>query len=145
MNTGNKAGTGSCIAGAVLAAIVAYFFFRLAHPSVPVYDMLQCYVQSNEYIKHPKSLRYLKAFLIQHSELTKLKNGLATPPFILNHLYGTDVIQAGESFQQVVELLKRYADEWDSVIADARRSGIAWTGFVGSEPNSTNGVSHVSA
>jgi 7-cyano-7-deazaguanine synthase in queuosine biosynthesis len=101
--------------------------------------------QSNEYIKYPKSLRYLKAFLIQHSELTKLKNGLATPPFILNHLYGTDVIQAGESFQQAVELLKRYADEWDSVIADARRSGIAWTGFVASEPNSTHGVSHVSA
>jgi len=50
MNIGNKAGTGSCIIGALLAAIVAYFFFRLAHPAVPVYDMLQCDVQSNEYI-----------------------------------------------------------------------------------------------
>jgi len=46
----DKAGTGSCIAGALLAAIVAYFFFWLAHPSAPVYDMLQCDVQPNEYI-----------------------------------------------------------------------------------------------
>ena len=37
-------------------------------------------------------------------ELRKLKDGLATPSFVLNHRYGTDVIQAGESAEPVVEL-----------------------------------------
>lgn len=101
--------------------------------------------QSNLYLKYRKSTHYLKAFLIQHSELRKLKEGLGTPAFVLNHLYGTDVIQKGESVQPVVELLKRYSYEWDCVIAEARRSGIAWTRLVGSEPNSMQGVRHVPA
>ena len=74
-----------------------------------------------------------------------MKDGLATPAYVLNHLYGTDVIQAGESVQPVVELLKRYSYEWDCLIAEARRSGIAWTRLVGSEPNSMQGVRHVPA
>jgi 7-cyano-7-deazaguanine synthase in queuosine biosynthesis len=100
---------------------------------------------SNHYLKYKKSTHYLKAFLIQQSELRKLKCGYDTPAFVLNHLHGTGVIQEGESSQGIVELLKRYSDEWDRVIADARRTGIAWTRFVGTEPISMQGVRHVSA
>lgn len=55
------------------------------------------------------------------------------------------VIQASESVQPVVELLRRYSDAWDSVIAGARRNGIAWTRLLRSGPNSMQGVRHVSA
>ena len=100
---------------------------------------------SNHYLKYKKSTHYLKAFLIQQSELRKLKCGYDTPAFVLNHLHGTGVIQEGETSQGIVELLKRYCDEWDSVIADARRKGIAWTRLVGTELISMQGVRHVSA
>ncbi len=101
--------------------------------------------QSNYYLRYRRSTQYLKAFLIQQSELRKMVCGLETPAFILNHLYGTEVIQSGESAEPFIGLLKRYSDEWESVIATARTSGIAWTRLVASEPNLMQGVNRVSA
>ncbi|HUP79279.1 MAG TPA: hypothetical protein VM260_12080, partial [Pirellula sp.] len=76
-----------------------------------------------------------RSYLIQQSELRKLRDGSAIPSFVLNHLYGTRVIHPGETVQPLFDLLIKYCDEWESVIAFARRSKVAWTNLVESETN----------
>ena len=100
---------------------------------------------SNNYVKNAGCTEYLKAFLIQQSALRRLSDGSSIPASILNHLYGTKVIHPGEESRPFFNLLTNYCDEWERVIAYARKSGVAWTNLVESETNLMRGVRRVPA
>ncbi len=101
--------------------------------------------QSNDYLKSPRSLEHLKAFLIHYSELGRWKSDESIPAYILNHLRGTKILKSDEPMDNVAKLYRKYRNEWSRLIESRRRLGVPWTGLIDEEPHQMQGVRHVSA
>jgi hypothetical protein len=76
-------------------------------------------------------LHYLKATLMQISDLNELALHEPLPDRIRRHLLGTRIVQKGESAAPWISPLLRYRDEWLSLIADAQSVGLRWSGWLG--------------
>lgn len=101
--------------------------------------------QSNDYLKSPRSLEHLKAFLIHYSELGRWKSDESIPAYILNHLRGTKILKSDEPTDNVAKLYRNYRNEWSRLIESRRRLGVPWTGLIDEEHDQMQGVRHVSA
>ncbi len=86
--------------------------------------------QSNDYLKSPRSLEHLKAFLIHYSELGRWKSDESIPAYILNHLRGTKILKSDEPMDNVAKLYRKYRNEWSRLIESRRRLGVPWTGLI---------------
>ncbi len=77
-------------------------------------------------------LLYLKATLKQVGDIGALRNrsGRPLPSLFRRHLFGTKVIQACESPDNIIDLLLRYQQEWHAILAAGRRRGWDWAGWL---------------
>ncbi|MEZ5943968.1 MAG: 7-cyano-7-deazaguanine synthase [Planctomycetaceae bacterium] len=88
------------------------------------YDFL-----SRETTLPPKKSRYLSAFLNQVDCLNQTDLG-KLPLSLEKHLRQTHVFDDGCSMETVVELFRRYRDEWFGLIRQAKSIGCNWTKLI---------------
>ena len=69
--------------------------------------------------------RPIRAFHQQARRLAEM-DAARVPEFFRRHLYATQVVSRDEELGPHVEVYCRYGREWDALIADARRRGLAW-------------------
>jgi 7-cyano-7-deazaguanine synthase in queuosine biosynthesis len=93
-----------------------------------------------------KRLVYLKAFLMQVVQLAALDSPGELPRRLRRHLFGSGVLAHGESPQAVVELLRRYRQEWLAVAAEGQEREWSWVKLLTPTTFANQkGLSHASA
>ena len=70
-------------------------------------------------------LDYLKVTSMDVQKLESLSSH-HLPTRIASHIFGTGVVQAGESIDSWVSLLSRYREEWRELAIRANESGTRW-------------------
>ena len=73
-----------------------------------------------------RSLRYLKACLMQVVQLAEIEGKADLPRRFRRHIYGTGIIRPGESATPFIELLLRYRHEWLAIAEYAKSHGWSW-------------------
>src|SRR5262245_9148658 len=93
-----------------------------------------------------RRLKYLKAFLMQVVHLATLDSQDELPRRFRRHLVGSRVLGSDESPLSVIELLRRYRQEWLTIAAEGIEQGWDWAKLlVPTESASHGGMSHASA
>ncbi len=77
----------------------------------------------------PSRLDYLAAILMQVEHIKNISHSR----LFQCHVRGTQVIEAAESEQPLVNLLLRYRQEWIELSAKARAEGLRWARWIGGE------------
>lgn len=75
-------------------------------------------------------LKYLKAFLMQVAHLSVLDSQDEIPRSLRRHLFGSGIVGHGESPQPVIELLRRYRNEWLTIAAEGKEQGWHWASLL---------------
>jgi 7-cyano-7-deazaguanine synthase in queuosine biosynthesis len=75
-------------------------------------------------------LDFLKAFLLQVTNLWALKSGSRVPERIRRHLFATNLCSSDESMAPFLHLLSRYRDEWLVIAAEGMDRDWAWTNLL---------------
>ncbi len=78
-----------------------------------------------------KKLKYLRAFLMQIDKLGALDFSNQLPDFMMRHFRATEVISSDRAPSELVELYRRYRDEWLHLISRGQREGWEWTQMMG--------------
>lgn len=91
-------------------------------------------------------LKYLKAFLMQVVHLAALDSQDELPRRFRRHLLGSGIIGPGDSPFLVVEVLRRYRQEWLTIAADGIERGWTWVKLLTPTKSAKQeGMSHASA
>ncbi len=91
-------------------------------------------------------LKYLKAFLMQIVHLDALDAHDELPRRFRRHLLGSKIIGHGESPGPVVEVLRRYRQEWLTIAAEGIERGWTWVKLLTpTQSTKQEGMSHASA
>jgi hypothetical protein len=91
-------------------------------------------------------LKYLKAFLIQVVQLAALDSQNELPRCLRRHLFGSRILGQGDSPRPIIELWRRYRQEWLTIAAQGNERGWSWVRLL-TPMTFTNqgGLSHASA
>jgi len=92
-----------------------------------------------------KKLEFLKAYLMQVSELQGVQLGEKLPARMMRHLVGTNILQQSDPTAPYVQLLGRYRDQWLDVARQAELRGYSWTKMIGPNGSNKEGVNRASA
>ena len=76
-------------------------------------------------------LHFLQAPIWQLALLGQLRLAAPLPDFVRRQLYGTGVVQDGESAEKWIGVLIRYREEWLKLMALARSRGLSWGNWLG--------------
>jgi 7-cyano-7-deazaguanine synthase in queuosine biosynthesis len=91
-------------------------------------------------------LKYLKAFLMQVMQLAPLDADNELPRRIRRHLLGSRILGHGESAGPMVEVLRRYRQEWLTIASEGIERGWDWAKLLApTESTKQEGPCHASA
>ena len=76
-------------------------------------------------------LKYLRAFLMQIDKLGALDCSDQLPDFMMRHFRATEVISSNRAPCELVDLYRRYRNEWLHLISRGQREGWEWTQMMG--------------
>jgi hypothetical protein len=76
-----------------------------------------------------RELNFLKAMIVQLDDYRDLNGDNPLPLALRSHL--ARIFEPGEDVRPLIEVLRKYRNEWLSVIEDGQRCGRRWAGWYG--------------